>query len=274
MIRKIVVPVDGSAASERIVPHLAELRRAVDAGVNLIHVAGADLVSQIKGRDYLKSLEKRAEGILAFDATALRIGEPAVEILKHAAAERAGLIALTTRGASTLRRVRFGTTAIELLRASRAPLLIVRPEWPVRPFRKILAAIDGAPASRGVLECVADLARGGEAEVALVRVLFKGDEPEKAASSLDRTAALFREKAVRVESRMVPGDPAKSILEEAREQDADLIAIGVFGRRGSDPFFFGSVAESVLLGSTVPVLLFRPGRATRNSRPLARGARE
>ena len=274
MIRKIVVPVDGSAASERIIPHLAELRRAVDAGVNLIHVAGADLVSQIKGRDYLKGLEQRAEGILAFDGTALRTGEPAVEILKHAEVVGADLIALTTRGSSPLRRVQFGTTAIELLRSSRAPLFMVRPEWPARPLRRIFAAVDGSPASRGVIEWAADVARGGESEVELVRVLFKGDPPEKAASSLDRTASLFRKKAVRVESRLASGDPAKAILDEARERNADLIAIGVHGRRGTDPFFFGSVAESVLLRSQVPVLLFRHVREARISRPLAQGARE
>lgn len=274
MIRKIVVPVDGSAASERIIPHLAELRRAVDAGVNLIHVAGPDLVSQIKGRDYLKGLEQRAEGILTFERSALRTGEPAVEILKYAAAEHADLIAFTTRGASPLRRVRFGTTAVEILRAGRAPLLMVRPEWPARPLRRILAAVDGSRASRGVLEWVTDLARGGESEVELVRVLFKGDAAEKAASSLNRAAALFRKKAVRVESRLAPGDPAKAILDEAGERNADLIAIGVHGRRGTDPFFFGSVAESVLLRSQVPVLLFRRVRAARISRPLAQGARE
>jgi len=274
VVRKIVAPVDGSAASERIIPHLAELRRAVDAEVNLIHVAGADLVSQIKGRDYLKSLEQRAEGILAFDRTALRIGEPAVEILKHAANEGADLIALTTRGSSPLRRVQFGSTAIELLRSSRAPLLMVRPEWAARPLRRILAAVDGSRASRGVVEWVADVARGGESEVELVRVLYKGDAPEKAATSLERTAALFRKKAVKVESRLAPGDPARAIVDEARERNADLIAIGVHGRRGSDPFFFGSVAESVLLRSQVPVLLFRRVRAARISRPLAQGARE
>jgi nucleotide-binding universal stress UspA family protein len=274
VIRKIVAPVDGSAASERIIPHLVELRRAVDAGVNLIHVARPDSVSQIMGRDYLKSLEQRAAGVLDFERCALRSGEPAVAILNYAAVERADLIALTTRGASSLQRVRFGATAVELLRASPAPLLIVRPECPARPIRKILAVVDASRASRGVVEWVADLAQGGEAEVVLLRILFKGEAREGAAASLKRTAALFQKRAVRVDSRVAAGDPAKAILDEARRCNADLVAIGVHGRRGTDRFFFGSVAESVLLGSSLPVLLFRQVRVARSSPSLAQGARE
>lgn len=269
-----MAPVDGSAASERIIPHLAELRRAVDAEVSLIHVTDADPVAQLKGRDYLKSLEERAEGILPIRRCALRTGEPAFEILKYAGVERADLIAFTTRGATPVRRVVFGNTAIELLRAGRIPLLIARPERPARPLRRILAAIDASSDTRAVIDWVSELARGGDAEIALVRVLGGSDAPDKAAASMDRVAGFLEKKAGRVESRLASGDPAGSILREARDRSADLIALGIRGRRGTDRFFFGSVAESVLVGSEIPVLLCRRGRTARIPRTLARGTRK
>ena len=273
MIRKIVVPVDGSAASERIISHVAELRRAVDAGVHLVHVTGSELLAQMKGRDYLRSLENRAKGVLPIDSSALRTGEPAFEILKYAVVERAELMAFTTRGASLVRRVLFGSTAIELLRSSQVPLLVARPEWPVRPLRRILAAIDASKASRGAIAVTAELARGTGAEIVLTRILVEGESRESVEASLERSAAALAAEGVRVDARLGSGDPARGILDAARETRSDLIALGTHGRRGTDRFFFGSVAESVLLGSEVPMLLRRAARVPRFPRSLTYGAR-
>lgn len=273
MIRKIVVPVDGSAASERIIPHVAELRRAVDAGVHLVHVTDSDLLAQMKGRDYLRSLEDRAEGVLPIDSCALRTGEPAFEILKCAVVERADLMALTTRGASPVRRVLFGSTAIELMRSGQVPLLVARPEWPVRPLRRILAAIDASTASRGAIAVTAELARGTGAEIVLTRILVEGESKESAEASLERSATALAAEGVRVDARLGSGDPARGILDAARETRSDLIAMGTRGRRGTDRFFFGSVAESVLLGSEVPMLLRRAARVPRFARSLTHGVR-
>jgi nucleotide-binding universal stress UspA family protein len=85
---------------------------------------------------------------------------------------------------------------------------------------------------------------------------------------------LLSKRSIRVETLLSPGDPAKGILAAARSKDADLIALGTHGRRGTDRFFFGSVAESVLLGSEVPLLLRRTVRVSKWLGALAQGARQ
>jgi len=183
------------------------------------------------------------------------------------------LIALTTRGASPVRRVIFGSTAIDLMRGSPVPLFIAKPSWSPRPFRRILAAIDSSRTSRGVLPTVADLARGAGASVVLARILPGQEREDAAKSSLDRAARALAKHGVRVETVFSPGDPAREILAAAREKEADLIALGTHGRRGSDRFFFGSVAETVLLGSDVPLLIRRRVRIPRIPGTLVQGAR-
>lgn len=273
MIRKIVVPVDGSAASERIIPHLAELRRAVGAEIHAIHITIPDLFARVRGRGYLRSLVERADGIVPFAETDIRTGEPAFEIMKYAVVEHADLLALTTRGSSSLRRLFFGSTAIELLRSSQVPLFIARPECPARPVRRILAAVDSSATSLAVLPLVADLARGMDAEVLLTGVLTDRQSPKAAARFLDREARALSGEGVRVDSLVRAGDPAREILAAARDAGAGLIALGTHGRRGADRFFFGSVAESVLLGAAVPLVLRRSVRVARFLHVPARGAR-
>ena len=59
------------------------------------------------------------------------------------------------------------------------------------------------------------------------------------------------------ESLVVEGTPADALLEVAAERGADLIAIGTHGRRGLRRLLVGSVAESVVRRSPVPVVVVR-----------------
>lgn len=64
----------------------------------------------------------------------------------------------------------------------------------------------------------------------------------------------------RVEAKVMVGDPAECIVEQAREQGIDLIVMGTHGRRGLDHALFGSVAEKVVRHSATPVLTVNPYR--------------
>jgi nucleotide-binding universal stress UspA family protein len=52
-------------------------------------------------------------------------------------------------------------------------------------------------------------------------------------------------------------DPARALLEVARETAADLLIIGTHGRGGLAEFFLGSVAQHVVRTSPCPVLTVR-----------------
>jgi nucleotide-binding universal stress UspA family protein len=53
------------------------------------------------------------------------------------------------------------------------------------------------------------------------------------------------------------GQPALAILDSAEEEGADLIAMSTAGRGGVSRMLLGSVADKVIRGSAVPVLLYR-----------------
>jgi nucleotide-binding universal stress UspA family protein len=60
-----------------------------------------------------------------------------------------------------------------------------------------------------------------------------------------------------VAGELVEGEPVDAILRAATTRHADVIVIGSHGRRGLDRLFLGSVAESVVRRSPVPVLVVR-----------------
>lgn len=79
------------------------------------------------------------------------------------------------------------------------------------------------------------------------RLLAKAKDVAKQAGSAVDSVLLVAE-----------GERVASVIDkEARHWSADLIVIGTHGRSGFSRLLFGSVAEGVVRGATVPVLLVR-----------------
>jgi len=275
MIRRIVVPLDGTETSERILPHLSELFKAADAEMRFIHVYDWSAPGFTRGRDYLKALAGRlADRFPHAQTELLRGDQPAFEIMRYSVVNHADMIAMTTRGSSGVRKLLFGSTALELMRHSQIPLFLARPSCPARPICKILVPLDGSKTSQGILPVVADLAKGAGARVRFLTVLPEVGVAELASRALKRVEAAFNKRGIPVETEVKPGDPVKTILQSARDDGADLIALGTHGRTGGERFFVGSVAESVIQGAERPLLLRRTARTVGGGKPrLAVAAR-
>ena len=74
---------------------------------------------------------------------------------------------------------------------------------------------------------------------------------EKAVSAVEKMAESHD---VAVETEVVEGDPAESILSYADEIDADVIVAGTHGRSGVRRHLLGSVAERLVRHAECPVL--------------------
>ncbi len=65
-------------------------------------------------------------------------------------------------------------------------------------------------------------------------------------------------------------DPARAIVEAAREYQCDLIVMGSHGRRGLSRLLAGSVTQAVLAYAPVPVMVLRPALPDEQAQALAR----
>ena len=119
---RILVPLDGSATANRILPHVEGLALQFGSEVVLLNVAAREDAAQDLGPQRA-SLEKA--GVRSVRALT-RVGEEAQAILDVAREVNADLLAFTshTRGGESVRP--FGSVAEILLRSSPVPLLVDR----------------------------------------------------------------------------------------------------------------------------------------------------
>jgi nucleotide-binding universal stress UspA family protein len=129
LLRRIVVPLDGSHRSASILKPLIPLAKALGA-----RMVFATIVSPVGKEDLPVDLAAKnlfAEQKSAEDAGVrtefnVRYGDAATEILGMAEGEPGTLIALSTHGRTGLDKVRFGSVAEKLLRKGGFPMLVVR----------------------------------------------------------------------------------------------------------------------------------------------------
>jgi len=80
---------------------------------------------------------------------------------------------------------------------------------------------------------------------------------ERTEQVLDEAKARAEEHGMEVTGETVIGMPSRAIVEWAENNDIDGIVIGSHGRRGVTRVLLGSVAESVVRRSPVPVTVVR-----------------
>lgn len=76
--------------------------------------------------------------------------------------------------------------------------------------------------------------------------------------ALQPALALLREAGIECESEIVTGDPAHAVIDLIEERGCDMV---IMGTRGTGPLLSmlqGSVAQSLMQDSPVPVLLVKP----------------
>ena len=144
-------------------------------------------------------------------------------------------------------------------------------------FSKIVVAVDGSESSNKVYDVAAQLTKLSNCKLIIVHVvmppqpvggLFYTDaySIDKLRIDLEeagnRLLQRYSEKSINeykiaVETILAQGYPPDAIIREANAKGADLIVIGSKGFSGAKHFFIGSVPNSVLHHSTVPVLLVK-----------------
>jgi nucleotide-binding universal stress UspA family protein len=141
MIKRVLVPIDGSDAAEDILPVVATLA-TTGSTIRLIHVAPMpENVVTAEGRTVAYSDQEMARiQALWSDAlrdTAVRVhgavdhvvrfGDPISEILTEAEAFAADTIVVTTSTRSSVKRALLGSVAEAMLRRARIGVLLYRP---------------------------------------------------------------------------------------------------------------------------------------------------
>ena len=136
-------------------------------------------------------------------------------------------------------------------------------------MKQILVATDGSENGRDALEEAVELAAAAGAKLTIVYVRHAplpmlGDPVYQRSLSADLrhanetvaiAAGVAHTAGVEAEAEVLEGDPAKRIVELARQRDVDLIVVGSRGLGGFAGTLLGSVSRDVLHHADRPVLV-------------------
>lgn len=271
----IVTPVP--EASEAM---LSETKKALsDAKVYLEKVAQP-----------LREAELRVE-------TVTESGSAGDRILAYAEENNIELVALATHGRSGVGRFVIGSVADTVLKRCCQPILLIKPRgtegldsfWKHEArqqegqmFERLLVCLDGSKLAEQILPYATEQAvRSGSKLVLLfavnppytthhpsVAIGLHADEvlvptelereDKKATNYLEQIAVPIEDKGVEVEMVVLQGSPGETIVNYADKNEIDLINMATHGRSGLGRALMGSVADYVVRGSGLPILLIRP----------------
>jgi nucleotide-binding universal stress UspA family protein len=255
--------------------------------------AEVDAAMRKNEQAYLDRIVERLASMSRTPVQAALLEGPIGEALEERVRQtNVSLVVLTTHGHGLLARAWLGSVADELVRRLPVPVLALRPNDAKVDLareagvRRICIALDGSEHSERIVGPALELGCLLGAEYTLVQVikpdvlgqhdaaatnqgldpwlmqqLQEGHEGEQARAKayLECVAESLRARSLKVETRVLSHDqPAVAILEEAKARRADLLALATHGRSGLPRLFLGSVADKVVRGACIPVLLVRP----------------
>lgn len=194
MIRRILVPLDGSTRAEGIQRHVITLAETFGASVELLHVVETRSPGRNAGAaDPLEWRLNRARSLAYLEGCArpLRVagmdvstrveeGAPAqtiVELLRHGDCDA---VAMTTHGSGNHSLLRIGCTATAVTLNAPASVLLVAGSAAHAPggrdgtgarYRRVVAPVDCSPRSDWALGIAARIARGAGASLGAIHVL-------------------------------------------------------------------------------------------------------
>lgn len=260
---------------EAVTPYPFEFESAYEAG--------HERKERSDKRGYLDRVAELARERRISERSELLDGPVADALVRHARRVRADLVVMTTHGHGPLKRAWIGSVADQLVRRMTVPILLVRPHEGESPdlgqapvFGRMLIPLDGSALAEQVLGSATALGRLWEANCMLLTVVAPSDHLKRSDRSLaathgesrqyvaartylDRIARKLRAPWSHVDVRVVEEThAARAILEQANSLGTDLLAVSTHGRGGLARLFLGSVADKLVRGATVPLLVHRP----------------
>jgi nucleotide-binding universal stress UspA family protein len=291
----IIVPLDGSAASEQALPTARALAGALRARIELVYVIeefgfleglpGLLIPDQFAAERYLETVAHDLPG--EHVTTRVLRGHAASALLELTQQATDTLIVMATHGRGGIGRLVFGSVTDKVARGANVPVVTVRvtaTESPARPpiaaLRAIVVALDGSELAEAALPLADALGREPGVTLQLVRVVepfwrsaYMSIAPEavylgeaqvadiedrsesEARAYLDRLASRLRASGLKVVWETRVGRPAEELARSAETTDASLIVMASHGRGGLSRWALGSVANELMQRGVAPVMV-------------------
>jgi nucleotide-binding universal stress UspA family protein len=253
-LKHILFPYDFSQRSEATGPFVAGMARQFDARITLLSVVPPvwqNSPSEPKAAATLfdpERIQAALEQALREPLNGLTVerlwknGDPAAIITDFAHSKRVDLIMMPTHGFGPFRSLLLGSVTAKVLHDARCPVWTAAhaeepPDQPEDAARAVLCAVDGTPKATALMKWAAGWTEATGAELRFVHSvpvmtdlpMLKSERALQEEARKDAEAAVEKQRkeaGVEAPMRVVSGDVAEVVREEAMRCGAGLVLIG------------------------------------------------
>ncbi len=284
-IKKIMVATDFSPCSDRALEYALSVARRYNSQIYLTHILALDPYAMVTPEIAMASIERLRQNA-ARHFTEMQKSERLERVPYEVVIEEGPLwptmesvinregidfIIAGTRGAGVVTKFVMGSTAEEIFRQARVPVLTVGPAVENEPlyeaeFRNLLFATDFGLGAEREAEYSFSLAQEHRSKLTVLHVIAPEKELSEGGLELKKQAATqqMRELVPTTtkylcwpQFRATAGDAVEEILRVAKETKADLIVMGAKRMKGLADHAPNTTAYRVVCASTCPVLTIR-----------------
>ena len=236
----------------------------MDYGYGPVYVPDPNTEAELEEQLRIDAMKQLARCDLAGTKLTVLEGQRSASILDAATACAGDLIIVGIGPHEFADRALGGETALHLAQRASTPVLAVPADMRTLP-RHVLASVDFSPSSLAAARLAASLlTTGGTLELAHVTAAMQigavalGPVPKvEVEYRLQEFAGKVTVPAgVRLLTRVFGGEPARTLLEVAKQTKADAIALGSHGYNFWQRVLLGSVSSKVLRLAECAVLIY------------------
>jgi nucleotide-binding universal stress UspA family protein len=274
-MKNIIVPVDFSIHSENALKAAVRIAKQHQARVAIVHMISFQEVNLSKekksedGQYFIELTQKRFDKFLDKDylnevtvQTVVQNYKVFSELNQVAKEHRGDLIVMCSHKSNGIQNVIIGSNTKKVVRTSNIPVLVIKGEKKFTPH-KVVFACDFKLESKEVFIKAMQLFKTLQIEVSLLYVNLP-------ARSFKSTYQIYNQIAVFSDTltQSYKFSPAEvtifsdfsvesGVFHFAEKQQADIIGIPTYARKGLSHFLSGSIGEAMVNHSSLPIITFR-----------------
>jgi nucleotide-binding universal stress UspA family protein len=311
MLKRLLVPLDGSDSAEYVFPHVVTLARAFGSEIVLLHVMDpAQLGDPLHMVDPLQWSVDRTEATLYLNSIVARLQKVGLSvqpvILEGRAHERItefahrfDLTILCTQGRSGPSEWRVGSVTQKVLSRLGSSVLLIR-AYPsaVRGmtesrYQRLLVPLDGSMRAESVLPMASALAQSCIAQLQIAHVVSQLEIPhrlpptqaeremlQKVTESSHQAAISYLEQlqyqlSVKPRIHVLNGENVANALQSLADREhTDLMILCAHGHTGDARRTYGNVTANLITDGNMPLLILQDIAVPPDPAPIVQPARQ
>lgn len=297
MLEHILLPLDGSALAERVLPHAVALTNAFDSKLTLLRVVFQEedenchsMINPIdwqmrktEAGSYLKSVKSRLEEIEIDSEIQIIEGKPAHQIIEYAKQNDVNLILMSSHGSSGVSEWNINSTVQKVLLRAMSPVMIIRAyQEPIEgltglSYKKLLVPLDGSKRAESILPLAESISAVQNSKIILTHIVEEpclpcqtplSDNEQAVIKKLNEINYKESEKYLAQIKEQLDEENVEMIIQGSQKptialqdiidrEQIDLVLLCAHGYSGDNRWPYGKVALNFIAFGTTPIIILQ-----------------